>query len=238
MLLPIPALRQKANMKTRLMLSVLAICAWIVLLSSHAPGDPQKEPESVGKPEFKWHVPQRPLSAILGELAKASGQDPEDYRIYRRNGGVGKFSEKGSVTAIQAEGKTYAIAVQTVEPATFPGIFAQQIVLLTPEGRILDRLQCEINSRYGRTKVETLPKPDADGARIVIRFEGHKFPFPNGKQNWWHNWHTIVYHGKARTFHENDTRKPGIWNEKGLCRMKVVDDKLSILFPDLQSPEK
>jgi len=223
-------------MKTKVTLSALAICVWIALSRSDAGDDAQKKPEPLGKPEFKWHVPQRPLSDILGELAKASGQDPEDYRRYRRKAGAGEFSKKGSVTGIKAGSKTYAIAVQTVEPIGVPDISAQQVVLLTPEGKILDRVQCEINSRYGRTKTEILAKPDADGGQIVIRFVGGRFP--TGEQNWWHGWHTIVYHGKARTFHEKETGKPDIWDEKGLCRIKVVNDKLRILFPDLQSPEK
>jgi len=181
-------------------------------------------------PRLEWYVPDRQVSETLAKLAVASGKNPEAYRIYRRERNWSAFSDKGFVTTIDVRGATYAIAVQEVVPRSVPGMSAQQVVLLSEKGEILDRVQCDINSRYGRTKTEILPKPEADGAQIIIRFVGRKLP--SGKQAWWHNQHTIVHEGKSRTYYQKNTDKPDIWDEKGLCRIKVADRKLVVLFPD------
>jgi hypothetical protein len=216
-------------MKTMFVLAS-AICVCITLLTS------DNGPDSPPDQTFVWDVPGRPLKETLAQLARASGKDAEDYRTYRRQGAAAGFSKKGSVTRIAVGDKTYAIAVQTVEPVTVPGMAAQQVVLVTAQGTILDRVQCDINSRYGTMRTEVLPKPDADGARVVIRFVGHKAP--DGRRLAWHNWHTIVHEGKGRTFREKETDQPSIWNEKGLCRIKVAEDKFSLVFPDVRAPEE
>ena len=66
--------------------------------------------------------------------------------------------------------KEYAVAVQTLQPMGVPGISADQIVLLSKEGKILGRLRCEINSGDGTVKTRILQKRDEDGARIVVEF--------------------------------------------------------------------
>lgn len=138
------------------------------------------------------------------------------------------LSDNAFVTTMDVGRTTFAVAVQVVEPGT--RMSAQQIVLLTAKGEIVDRVQCDINSRYGRTKTEILPKPDPDGAQIIIRFAGYKLP--SGKETWWHNLHTIVHDGKSRTYYQQNTDKPDIWAEKGLCRIKIADRKFVVVFPD------
>ena len=59
-----------------------------------------------------------------------------------------------------AGGKKYAVAVQTLQPMGVPGISADQIVLLSKEGKILGRLQCEINSGDGTVETRILQKRD------------------------------------------------------------------------------
>ena len=181
-------------------------------------------------PPVEWYVPDRPLSETLAKLAVASGKNPDDYRVWHVPTPGAKFHDKGFVTTIDVGGTTFAIAVQEALSGSVPGISAQQVVLLTRKGQIFDRVRCDINSRYGKTKTEVLPNPDRDGAQIIIRFVGRKLP--SGKQAWWHNRHTIVHEGKSRTYYQKNTDTPDIWDEKGLCRIKVADRKLVVLFPD------
>ena len=116
----------------------------------------------------------------------------------------------------------------------FPGTSAQQIVLVTPDGVILDRLRCEINSRYGVTTTEILPEPASDGAQFVIRFLGHNF---TGKRTLSFHWHKITFRENSYTFWRKESETADEWNERGLCRAKIGDGKLAVVFPDLELPE-
>lgn len=168
------------------------------------------------------------FSQSLADLAKASGKNPEDYRHF----------DKESVHTVISGKKTYAVAIQSNVPLTIPGVSMQQIVLLTPGGKILDRLQCEINSRYGRTETEIPAEPFADGAQVVIRFVGSAFP--TGAPTLCHNWHAIRFRDRFWTFWTRSREggeRPTKWNERGLCRIAIADDKLLVLFPKLEMPE-
>lgn len=46
-------------------------------------------------------------------------------------------------------------------------------------------------------------------------------------------WHTIIYRNTTRTFHERETDRPNIWDQRGLCRIKIDAGKFVVLFPDL-----
>ena len=43
------------------------------------------------------------------------------------------------------------------------------ITLVTPQGKIVDRIECQINPRYGELKVVVWPEPNREGATIAIR---------------------------------------------------------------------
>ena len=187
----------------------------------------------------KWYNPDRPLSETLAKLAKPSGLDPEDYRVLWVNAWNGRVRDEGRVHVLADDsetwdearerllrpGNTYAVAVQEGHSGSVPGKSWQQLVLLTIDGKILDRLSCEINSRYGfpRTEVpHTRFRPERDGATIVIRFDGSTNAF-GGDHSWWHGSHHIVHAGKVWTYDTpqppaNEPDKPDIWNLKGLCR--------------------
>jgi len=45
------------------------------------------------------------------------------------------------------------------------------------------------------------------------------------------NWHAITYGGSTSTFWESEKDLPSIWNQQGLCRIRVEDDKFVIVFP-------
>ena len=198
---------------------------------------PAQAPRS-GGPGVDWYAADRPLSETLAKLAKASGQDPEVFRVYRREDIGAAFSDKGRVTTIHAGDATYAIAVQEAGDGVIPGISGQQIVLLTPQGRILDRIQCDAPYGLGMGNTETtiLRRPDRDGAQIVVRYVGER-AFPQAQ--WWPGSHSVTFRGRTYTFTDHrPTRHPVVWDRQGLLRVEVADGKLGVLFPRLDSPEE
>ena len=178
-------------------------------------------------PVIERAMPIRPFSRSLADLAKASGKNLEDYRHF----------DKESVNTVVSQRRTYTLAVQSNVPLSIPGISMRQVVLLTPSGTILDRVRCEINSRYGSTKTEILDEPSTDGARIVIEFVG--LAFPSGASTLDQRWHTIWFRDRFWTFWTNRASGEGgptKWTERGLCRIGIADDKLVVLFPKLEMP--
>jgi hypothetical protein len=206
---------------------------------------------------FSWYRPEWQLNKILADLAKAQGLDPEDYRKYRwPNGafslftedcmGIGVSSDPSYIRAVSLGDKReddYVVAVQTVTALGIPGTSAQQLVLLTSDGKILDRVQCDINSRYGETKTEIFPQPDSDGASIVIHFIGMPTKLnPHGpRSSWVRNscpyWHRIIFHGKWWMFHMDDKESKNAasqWHVQGLCRVAITNQRFKVLFPTLE----
>ncbi len=204
---------------------------------------------------FPWYSPEWKINKVLADLAKAQGLDPEDYRRFRMPyGGVWGFTEDAfwwgdspdpsyirTVYLGHEREDTYAVAVQTVAVVCAPGVSGQQIVLLTLDGKILDRVQCYITSGYGEVKTEVFPGPDLDGARIVINFFG--MPRNPGEQrSKWIRYSCpcesrIIFHDKWWAFQMNtkdakDVNSP--WHIQGLCRIAIADHKFKVLFPKLE----
>jgi hypothetical protein len=208
--------------------------------------DRDKAPKpSEGQPAFRWQVPNQPLGATLADLAKAQGLDPNDYRIIESPKNLKAWGEKEAVVSVSAEGRTYAVAVQPIVPPGVPATAASQLVLLTAEGKILDRIRCEINSREGRVSSNVLSQPDSDGANMVIRFRGTPIdpwdPNSNSGRYSCPIWHKIWFHGKRWVFYVDERKEPknpsGPWAVKGLCRITIADNKFSVLFPKLEMPD-
>ncbi len=203
---------------------------------------PKERPAAPGATSvrFEWN----PLNKTIADLAKAQGLRSEDFRTYYCRpgpfpGGFGYFSSNTAMNSLTVGEVQFAVAVQTVEPISIPGVSAQQLVLISPEGKILDRVQCDMNSRYGVVETDVLSKPASDGARLVMRFVGRQWS-PGGPRTKSHNWHTIAFRGKFWTFGAaagEDNNAHGQWNEKGLCRIGIANDKFVVLFPNLQMPE-
>jgi hypothetical protein len=169
----------------------------------------------------------------LIELAKKQQLDPKDFDF-------NPWLERGFIKKIRSGKKDYAVIVQDNIASSVPGTYIEQVVLLTTEGKILDRIRCEINSRFGTMRTSVSDKPDSDDAQIIIRFEGRKYP--NTGQALWHNWHVISYHEKKWAFgaappNMSNINKPNIWNEKGLCRIGIAEDKFKVIFPKLEMPD-
>ena len=127
-----------------------------------------------------------PFFKALAELARLQDRNPEDYLTYRSKGKTGGASGpiiKGRAVEIHSGGKTYVIAVLG-SPGKSGTPSAQQLVLISPDGRILDKLLCNINSRYGGIHTETRIPSDPDEAQMVIILETAQL-----NSTGWHNWH-------------------------------------------------
>jgi hypothetical protein len=183
-------------------------------------------PESIRKRAI-WQK-NTPLFEALARLAQLQGKKPEDYTTITYKGAFIPLSQ-GHAVKLSSGGKVYVVVILTAEGESIPGTAAEQLVLITEDGEILDKLFCEINSRYGSVGTQVKSPPEPDGAQLAIVF----FPGP-GNSSRWHNWHTISYGGKRYTFSEKESKEPTVWDEKGLCRVKIEDDKFVVLFPELK----
>jgi hypothetical protein len=186
------------------------------------------------QPQSNVLFEDQPICTALAQLAKDQGLNPQQYTTYRPRQGFDHFTTAFGrlVTAGQTK---LVLVVETVEPATIPGRSANQFILLSPEGRILDRLYCEINSRYGRLQPNVLSTPFPDGTQIIVRFCGSVLA---GKTNWWHNWHTIGHAGVERTFSDENKAGPNDWDRLGLVRLAVSQKGFVVTHPKPEGSEQ
>ena len=164
----------------------------------------------------------------LAGLAEAQNKNPGNY-VEFHNGGASSRLVLGRAVTVRSGRRTYVMAILGCFIASVPGISVQQLVLMDPDGRILDKLSCDMNSRYGVLVTEVRDPPDSDGAQAVLVCwcrEGH-----------WHNWHTICHGTMAVTFREQETETPSAWDRKGLCRVGIDGDRFEILWPEMNSGE-
>ena len=196
------------------------------------------------------------VSQLLARLAKRQSLDPREYLYYQPSRDPVTHATTcaaiicdSRMVTLRANGTEYGLAIQGADSCCTDGIRGEQIVLLEPRGKLLDRIQCSIlKSPLGRENlsVEIHQAPQVDGAQVIIRFVGRSVSFRGGKEipAWFHNYHSILYHGRDYSFWTDDrilkTEKrlePDVWSKKGLCRAKILDGKLSIIFPRLEQPE-
>jgi hypothetical protein len=168
---------------------------------------------------------QAPFFQALTNLARSQGKNPDEYTTFRRDGGFSILTE-GRATALRSGQKNYVLVILGAARMGVPGISAQQLILLNEDGQILDKLSCDINSRYGEVITEVKEDEAPDGAQVIMVFKS------NNRSSGWHNWHTITYGGSASTYWESEKDLPSIWNKQGLCRIKVEDDRFVIIFPN------
>ncbi len=187
------------------------------------------------KPSPDFNAKAQQVVQALASLAVAQGLDPEDFTAFRMQGGFDVFSGGSFARQIKTADSEHLLVVQIVEPMCIPGTSAEQLVLLSPRGRILDRLQCHMNSRYGRIVHEILEQPESDGTQIILRFRGHTYPKGT---NWWHNWHTITHQEATKTFRDKEREGRNEWDEKGLVRIAIRDDQFTVLFPKMKKQDQ
>jgi hypothetical protein len=168
---------------------------------------------------------QVPFFQALTNLAKSQRKNPDEYTTFRRDGSFSILTE-GRATALRSGQKNYVLVILGAPLIGVPGISAQQLILLNEDGQILDKVSCDINSRYGEVVTEVKEEDEApDGAKVIMVFKS------NNHSSVWHNWHAITYGGSTSIFQESEKDLPSIWNKQGLCRIRVEDDRFVIVFP-------
>jgi hypothetical protein len=166
---------------------------------------------------------QLPLFRALADLARLQGKNSDEYTVFRRDGGFSILT-KGRAITLPSGQKNYVLVILGAPDFGVPGTSVQQLILLSEDGQILDKLSCDINSRYGEVITEFKEDEAPDGARVIMVFKSR---YSSG----WHNWHAITHGGRSSTFYENEKDLQSIWNEHGLCRIKVEGDRFVIIFP-------
>jgi hypothetical protein len=167
---------------------------------------------------------EAPLFQALTTLAKSQGKNPDEYTTFLRDDGTFSPLTKGRAVAFRSGPKNYILVILGAPRIGVPGISAQQLILLSEDGQILDKVSCDINSRYGEVITEVKEDEAPDGARVIMVFK-------SAHSSGWHNWHAVTYGGNTSTFWESEKDLPSIWNKQGLCRIKVENDRFVIVFP-------
>ena len=167
----------------------------------------------------------------LTALAERHGSRPEEYIPE-------PWIDEGRATAIKIQHTAYAAVVLRGNTYFITGRDTQHLLLLTADGRLLDRVSCEISNRLtsfyepsGTFFTEVPELPQRDDARLVVRYAPPKGEAISG------NWsHEILHAGETRTFGWDQGRPGSIpsteWEEKGLCRVAVRDGKFAVVFPE------
>jgi hypothetical protein len=194
------------------------------------PSAPDSTPREV---QEDWLRPGESITENLPEIAERQGINPDYFQTW---------FNRTAITPLQVFGRDYGVVVQHYEgPTGVPGMVTQQLVLVTPKGKILDRLRCSVSSRAGDLKAE-IQVGAADGAHVVFRFVPLVYPWQKTPPCLSHGTHDIIYDGRLYRFWvaerpEEDYMLPTEWTEPGLCRVQIKEDKFVVLFPKLDNPE-
>lgn len=213
----------------------LGPCLCAAVLAAAAPGgsgtvDPLvKTLLDSPTPTRKTTRQRGPFFAALEQLARRQHLDPKGYLNLLEPGKPTRvLLTQASAVPLDVEQERFILAILRAPVLEIPGPAGEQLVLLRPDGTILDHISCMISARFGSLKTEVTDKPDEDGARAVIRFTPHE---KGGS----HFFHEIVYGGKLYSYTDDPSRPAAEWLEKGLCRIAVQKSKLVVLFPALQT---
>jgi hypothetical protein len=132
---------------------------------------------------------------------------------------------------IRADRDQYAVILLKACTITISGEDYQTAILLDRQGKFLDRLVCEVNSKVTSFGCElhtvVSRNPEADGAQMVILIDGK-----SARGNFAHE----VYHGgRMGSFLWGDEwlpkEQPTVWDVNGLCRVAIKVRKFKVLFP-------
>jgi hypothetical protein len=220
-------------MRTAIPIILAALASASCLAQDELAGQAVETILAASQPRPHFNAGTQAVFQALASLARTQGLDPDGFTAFRVKSGFAVFSGGAYSMKIRTDDAEHILIVQTVEPMRIPGTSAQQLVLLDRDGKILDRLQCHINSRYGVIVPVIKPDPEADGSHIIIRFKGTVWP--SHGTNYWHNWHTIGHAGAETTFQDREEKTPNEWDEKGLARIGIRHDRFDLLFPQMKS---
>ncbi|MHC4662710.1 MAG: hypothetical protein ACYS8W_13600 [Planctomycetota bacterium] len=206
-----------------------------VLLNATVDEEPDAKPSSKSPSFADWQTIRDKNDLFFRALRGLCSEEETDARIHVwfQSESMGALLRYGYAAGINSGGKEYIACVVGNLAVSVPGTSAQLIILIGKNGRILDSIGCGINSRYGGISTNVKATPAPDGAQFVINFIGNEF------NDYWHNWHDIVYKGETFKFWDDDERhQPSDWNRKGLCRFRIENDRFKVLFPELKKEEE
>jgi len=177
---------------------------------------------------------ESPFFKALTALAEKHGLSRKEYFPGRWLDGP----EDGYATRVGTSRNAHVVVVLRYAEKIIPGRDTQHLLLLNAGGKVLDRLSCDINNRLttcladpGRYFAEVTDSPQQDGAQLVIRYVPEKGGSIPG------NWSHEITHGATYSFHWGQAGRGHIrsdeWEEKGLCRVAIRDDKFAVIFPSL-----
>jgi hypothetical protein len=141
--------------------------------------------------------------------------------------------DEGYAVSVNDGLKDYIVVILRGWTHTIPGDDTQYLFLLSPDGKILDRLSCAVNSRLtresgtftGSLRTELVHKHGSDGADLIVRYA------PPNREGISGNWcHTVVCRGFVHSYPWNE--EPNDFEKKGLCRVALREGKFVMLFPN------
>jgi hypothetical protein len=149
------------------------------------------------------------------------------------NYGSNAAFQSGKAFRYVQSGTMYVVVILEPAPVVIPGPWMQDLLLLDGRGRLLDRVQCTINSRLftdGVFRTDFTNEAERDGARLIVRFT----PTDEGEElsNFSHE---ILLGGNSRKFSWKDGFHQ--WKQYGLCRVTVKESMFHVLRPAMP-PDK
>src|ERR1700733_48609 len=188
-----------------------------------------------------------PFFATLAAIASANHW-ADDADRYEQHGTMAKLDVGRAVAA----GNDVLVILESNDFAV-PGVDAVELLLVAPDGKLLDKVGCEMNSRYGKLEVRT---PHAMQAAIfavpnepsesymghTIAARGHTYTFwPEGDLHAEMFTPPAIVNGRRSTELESRVSvdihyrrpRPPAWSRNGLLQVAVANNKLQIPFPAL-----
>jgi hypothetical protein len=225
-------------------MSRVPLLAVLIALAGVALACPWQDRAGAENLSAKHATVERPLDANLRFLLRETAHEADSpffvtlSALARQHGWdlSASHTEEGRAIAVR-EGRTrYVVVILGGWTHTIPGTEWRQLLLLDHDGRLLDLLSCNINSRLTQMLAgpvflaDTPEVPEEDGAQFVIRFFPRKGRTISGNFS-----HSILHAGKEQFFGWNQD-KPGAvpsaeWARQGLCRVAVRHGKFTVLFP-------
>lgn len=195
---------------------------FIVLMSLALSGQGEQHPsvktllETTAEPDFKREAP---FFTALISLIRDQGLELEDSLV-----GSPLFVS-GNAFAVGR----YVVVVLRGSDLGMPGGRMVELVLIDRDGTILDTLACEVSSRFGEPDAGLVQ--DAEGRdRVVIRLKPRCLVAPDEGEEFRFYSHEVAHEGTIYRF-EDHLFPWVVWQEMGLCRVAIKDDRFLIVFP-------
>ncbi len=179
-------------------------------------------------------TPDPDVPALLGESAKKDGMHTSAF--FRR---VFRVAERGGWKKdeffwyVVDEGYAFdagagrVLVVLRDRGMTIPGEDTEYLLLVGPNGRLLDRLDCAISNRLTQWSDSGRYFTESDGDQFVVRFVPHQ-PERDFFTRFEHTIHLGAWYARFRW---GETVPSKDLQERGLCRVTVRGDRFELVWP-------